>query len=75
RDRQDKEIASLGILAKRFPFLLRRGFLLYKQERYSQALFFPEVFSFSFIQTGRCNLKTHLKTVSFKRSREKKGEL
>lgn len=39
RDRQDKEIASLGILAKRFPFLLRRSFLLYKQERYSQVLF------------------------------------
>ena len=57
RDRQDKEIASLGILAKRFPFLLRRSFLLYKQERYSQALFFPEVFSFPFIQTGRWNLK------------------
>lgn len=60
RDRQDKEIASLGILAKRFPFLLRRSFLLYKQERYSQALFFPEIFSFPFIQTGRCNLKTDI---------------
>ena len=51
-DRQDKEIASLGILAKRFPFLLRRSFLLYKQERYSQDWY-------------------HLKTVSFKRNREK----
>ena len=47
-----------GSWPKGFPFLLRRSFLLYKQERYSQALFFPEVFSFSFIQTGRCNLKT-----------------
>ena len=39
RDRQDKEIASLGILAKRFPF-------------------FKKVFSF--IQTGRWNLKTDI---------------
>ena len=49
RDRQDKEIASLGILAKRFSFFVKK--------------------EFSFIQTGRCNLKT----VSFKRSREKKN--
>ena len=39
RDRQDKEIASLGILAKRFSF-------------------FKKVFSF--IQTGRWNLKTDI---------------
>ena len=61
RDRQDKEIASLGILAKRFPFLLRRSFLLYKQERYSQVLFLSwSFFSFPFIQTGRWNLKTDI---------------
>ena len=61
RDRQDKEIASLGILAKRFPFLLRRSFLLYKQERYSQVLFLSwSFFSFPFIQTGRWNLKTNI---------------
>ena len=40
RDRQDKEIASLGILAKRFSFFVKK--------------------EFSFIQTGRWNLKTDI---------------
>mgnify|MGYP007087789937 CR=1 FL=1 len=40
RDRQDKEIASLGILAKRVSFFVKK--------------------EFSFIQTGRWNLKTDI---------------
>ena len=40
RDRQDKEFASLGILAKRFSFFVKK--------------------EFSFIQTGRWNLKTDI---------------
>ena len=61
RDRQDKEIASLGILAKRFSFFVKKEFsFIQTGEVLSSFILSWSFFSFPFIQTGRCNLKTDI---------------
>ena len=48
RDRQDKEIASLGILAKRFSFFVKKGFSFIQTGEVLSSFIFSWSFFFSF---------------------------
>lgn len=73
RDRQDKEIASLGILAKRFSFFVKKEFSFIQTGEVLSSFILSWSFFFSFYTNREMYSQNwyHLKTVSFKRSREK----